>query len=293
MTDHAKFLSTVAIFSSLSPAELDAFSADWELIETKEKQVIFRKGDVEEHLYLIVKGSISIAIKTFDKVELILSELHEGEIFGELTLFDNAPRTATATALDKATLLKMSREKYIRFLKLHPDVAIAMLGVLGKHLRETNEIMETQVTRNVNQIMESELTFGERLSDSFAEFIGSWTFIIIFTVGLIVWILLNVYEILFKPVDPYPFILLNLILSCIAAIQAPVIMMSQGRQSTKDRIAADLDYKINLKAELQIEEIQEKIDRISALEMEELKELHKIQRDILGKLAHISDNGAK
>jgi uncharacterized membrane protein len=175
----------------------------------------------------------------------------------------------------------MSRKKFINFIKLHPDIAIAMLGVLGKRLRETNEIMERQATRNVNEIMETELSFGERVSDLFAEFIGSWTFIILFGLTLVIWIVLNVYTIWFAPVDPYPFILLNLMLSCLAAIQAPVIMMSQGRHAKKDKIAADLDYKINLKAELQIQEIRILLDKIAKQESKTLKELRRDQAEIV------------
>ena len=129
-------------------------------------------------------------------------------------------------------------------------------------MRDTNEILEQQVTRNANEEIEIEFTLSDRIADKFAGFIGSWTFILIFIVVLLSWITLNTYAILFRPMDHYPFILLNLILSCLAAIQAPVIMMSQGRQSKKEHIAADLDYKINLKAELQIEEIMIKLDQV-------------------------------
>ncbi len=135
---------------------------------------------------------------------------------------------------------------------------------MSKRLRDTNNIIERQITRNVNDELESEITFGERIADSFANAIGSGHFIISFISLLIFWIVLNVY-VLLEHIDPYPFILLNLMLSCIAAIQAPVIMMSQGRQAKKDHIAADLDYKINLKAELQIEEILVRLNKMIIL----------------------------
>lgn len=278
------FLSKVPIFSSLTVAELVDFTENWNEVSVKDKQTIFLRGDAPRSIYVVVEGSVDISIRTFDNKDLVLSVLGAGEIFGELTLFDDVPRTATATAQGPVKLLEMPRDRFIEYLKKHSEIGIAMLGMLGKRLRETNQLMEHQATRNVNQEVDKALTFGERLSDKVSDFIGSWKFIIIFIFMLFAWVILNTYAILFPPADPYPFTLLNVILSCIAALQAPVIMMSQGRQALKDRIAADLDYKINLKAELQVEEIHEKIDQINAQEMEELRELKKVQAEILSKL---------
>lgn len=257
-----EFLSTIPVFSSLSSSQLKELAEHWKVVEKNYHEIIFNKGDVANAIYIIQEGGVIITINTFHEDTLVLSHLEKGEMFGELTLFGNTKRSAMASASSKTILLEMPRDTFIQFLKKFPDIAINLLAILSKRLRDTNEILEQQVTRNVNEEIEIEFTLSDKIADKFAGFIGSWTFILIFIVVLLAWITLNTYAILFRPLDHYPFILLNLILSCLAAIQAPVIMMSQGRQSKKEHIAAELDYKINLKAELQIEEIMVKLDQV-------------------------------
>lgn len=278
-----EFLASVPMFSQLSRAELEKMSTLWIPINKSASEVIFKKGDTGNAIYLIKEGTVSISLHAINGDELVLSELHKGDVFGELTLFDNVPRTATATSFDDTELLYMPRDTFINFIRAHPEIAIIMLGILGQRLRNTNEIIQQQATRNVNEVLEDKLSIGERFADKVAEFVGSWSFIISFILLLIGWMTLNVYAFIFKPVDPYPFILLNLILSCIAALQAPVIMMSQGRQAKKDRIAADLDYKINLKSELQTQQILVKLDKINASEMRKFNELKRMQKQMLKK----------
>lgn len=279
-----KFLSSIPIFSSLTEPELAELASQFTVHIKQENDIIFKKGDAGHSIYFIQDGSVKINIHALNNENLTLTSLHKGDFFGELTLFDNVKRTADAIAYTQTTLLKMSRTAFINFLKLRPDVAIAMLGVLGKRIRETNLLMETQTARNANEELENKLSFGDKVADKFAAFIGSWTFIICFLLGMTAWITLNLYEIFFKAADPYPFILLNLILSCLAAIQAPVIMMSQGRQSTKDHIAADLDYKINLKAELEIQQIRQQLDKINKVALKNHTDMHRIKDDITQKI---------
>lgn len=278
-----EFLASVPMFSELPRAELEKMSTLWIPIVKDASDVIFKKGDTGNAIYLIKEGTVSIILHASNGDELILTDLHRGDVFGELTLFDNVPRTATATAFEKTEMLYMPRDTFINFIKSHPEIAVLMLGVLGKRLRNTNELIQQQATRNVNEVIDTELSFGERTADKVATFVGSWNFILAFLFLLVAWMALNVAAFIFKPVDPYPFILLNLILSCIAAIQAPVIMMSQGRQAKKDRISADLDYKINLKSELQIQQILVKLDKINTQEMRKFQELKRMQKDLLKK----------
>ena len=137
------------------------------------------------------------------------------------------------------------------------------------------------LSENIQEDMESKLTLGHKLADKIASFGGSWTFIIAFFTFLIVWMLINIWIMTKKPFDPYPFILLNLILSCLAAIQAPIIMMSQNRQEQKDRKRAEHDYKINLKAELEIKLLSEKMDHILVHQNKKLLEIQEVQIDYL------------
>ena len=147
------------------------------------------------------------------------------------------------------------------------------------------------ITQNPQELVSDRITFGERMADHLASFGGSWTFIILFAVVLLGWMALNVTAMLFRTFDPYPFILLNLVLSCLAALQAPVIMMSQKRQEVKDRIRAENDYKINLKAELEIRQLHEKIDHQLARQWERLAEIQQIQIEMLEESAQKGRKG--
>jgi uncharacterized membrane protein len=152
-------------------------------------------------------------------------------------------------------------------------------SVVAKSIAE-----QEMVSRNVNEEFDVKATLGQRLADRMASFGGSWTFIIIFMTVLIVWIAINTMALLSKPFDPYPYILLNLVLSCLAAIQAPVILMSQNRQEEKDRVRADHDYRVNLKAEFEIRSLHEKIDHMLVHQWQRLIEIQQVQTDLLSEL---------
>ncbi len=156
----------------------------------------------------------------------------------------------------------MHRERLLGFIDKHPHAAIDLLTVVGRRLRSTDELLRTHVSRNVNVEEQEHMTFGARVADKVAAFGGSWTFIIIFFTVMVVWVVLNSAALFAHHFDPYPYILLNLFLSMIAAIQAPVIMMSQNRQSSKDRLKSDLDYEVNFKAELEVAQLHRKVDHI-------------------------------
>lgn len=264
-----QFLASIPMFSSLNQKDLEEFALLWTPIQMNKKQILFKKGDAGETIYLIYKGQISMNLHMEGGEELMLATLQKGDLFGELTLFDNSPRTATAKVVEKAELFKMHRDPFLRFLKNHPDVAISMLAVLGKRLRDTNQLMEREAARNANLEMDSSLTFGDRLSDKLAKFFGSWTFISLFIVVIITWIVLNSYKILFNGADPYPFLLLTLVLAALAAVQAPIIMMGQNRQAKKDRLLAEIDYKVNLQSEVWLKLLHSKIDELRLKEMQE------------------------
>lgn len=157
------------------------------------------------------------------------------------------------------------------------------LSILEKDIIDKMTEYESVSTNSEEEFI-SRLTFGEKLSDKIASFGGSWKFIILFSLILFLWILTNTYLIAAKPFDPYPFILLNLILSCIAAIQAPIIMMSQNRQEARDRHRAEQDYKINLKAELELRQLHQKIDHLLTQQWERMTEIQNIQLEMLEEL---------
>jgi uncharacterized membrane protein len=165
-------------------------------------------------------------------------------------------------AREDTQVLTMNRDRLLEFIDRHPHAAIDLLTVVGRRLRATDELLRTHVARNVNVEAEEQMTLGARVADRVAAFGGSWTFIIIFAVVMLIWVTLNSAALFVHHFDPYPYILLNLFLSMIAAIQAPVIMMSQNRQAAKDRLQADQDYQVNLKAELEVAQLHHKLDHL-------------------------------
>jgi uncharacterized membrane protein len=140
------------------------------------------------------------------------------------------------------------------------------------------------LSRDINTDFEEQLTLGQRMADRVAEFGGSWNFIICFAAVMLIWIVINTVILIWRPFDPYPFILLNLVLSCLAAIQAPVIMMSQNRQEAKDRLRGEQDYRVNLKAELEIRHLNEKLDHLIVHQWERLLKIQQIQMELMEQL---------
>ncbi|HJW13350.1 MAG TPA: DUF1003 domain-containing protein, partial [Thermoanaerobaculia bacterium] len=188
-----------------------------------------------------------------------------GSFFGELGLFDQQPRAATARATGGAQIVGVPAEAVSRLIDEHPSAARHFLRVVAQRLRAADEMLSRLQTRNPNEEMDERLTVGQRVADAVSRFGGSWTFIILFFLFLAAWATINTAWILRRPPDPYPYIFLNLMLSMLAAIQAPIIMMSQNRQSMHDRLRADLDYEVNVKAELAIQQLHRKLDELRAL----------------------------
>ena len=278
------FLSKIPIFEGLLAADLEIIQGLWHPKNVSEGELLFRKDDKGSSMYIIEEGSIEITVPAQNqRKDVRISVLHEGNFFGELSLIDGLPRTATARSLEPSQLLEMKRDDFVRFLMGRPAVSISMVSEVGKRLRETNELVQSLASKNVNVEIEEQLKFGDRLADKIATFGGSWPFIILFFLFLFGWMAVNTVQFWFKPFDEYPFIFLNLILSCLAAVQAPVIMMSQNRAQKKDRLKADLDYQVNLKSELMLQELHAKIDELRAAE------LHDIHSAVKGELEMLKE----
>ncbi len=265
-------ISKIPIFDKLSFEDQQLLSALWKRSNLKDREVLFAKGAVGESMFVIEKGAVEISVPLGGKNEkLSISHLHEGDFFGELSLIDGRPRTATATAMEDCVLLEMKRQEFITFLLGHPTVAVGMITEIGKRLRNTDELVTSLASKNLNEEMEEQLNVGDRFADRIAEFGGSWGFIISFVAFIFGWMALNTVQLLLKPFDEYPFIFLNLILSCVAALQAPVIMMSQNRAQKKDRLKAELDYQVNVKSELMLQELNDKIDELRRTELRDIQ----------------------
>jgi len=266
-----EFLQKIPIFEKLSASDFEVLANLWKPRKLKGGEVLFRFGEVGTSMVVIEEGKIEINVPVEnEQKEMQISVLHEGEFVGELALIDGLPRTATARAIEKCRVQEMKRDDFVNFLLDRPTVAISMMSEMGKRLRATNELVQSLASKNVNQEIEERLTLGERLSDKIAELGGSWKFISTFGVFLAIWMVMNTIQLWFSPFDEYPFIFLNLMLSCLAALQAPIIMMSQNRAQKKDRLKAELDYQVNLKSELMIQQLHVKFDELRANEIHDI-----------------------
>jgi CRP/FNR family cyclic AMP-dependent transcriptional regulator len=265
-------LRTVPLFESLDNQAAKEICSLLTVEECDAGQILFQAGDAGDSMYLIDDGKVQISMRSTDGEELILAVLARGDFFGEMALFDGKPRSANATVVESGRLAVLSRPHFLSFLRTSPNGALEMLTALTRRLRRTDELLRHLATRNVNEEEASQLTFADRAADVIAEFGGSWKFIISSLALFVLWVATNSYLLTRQPFDPYPFILLNLALNMVTALQAPIIMMSQNRQSHKDRLRADLDYRVNLKNELALNEI--------------LRRLHILERDCLQATGH-------
>ena len=264
-SDEADSLSRIPLFQRLTPEELEQLAAEVDQVKFDPDETIFNEQDKGDALYVVEDGSVRIWVLDEDVEPVTLKELGPGEFFGELAVLDRGPRSTNATAIGETTLHRLSSDDFQAFLMKHPDVAIDVICEIGARMRQTNMLVSQRATRNINVEMEERATFGQRVADRVASFGGSWTFIIIYVGFLLAWMSLNTFVLVHyghgengAQYDPYPYILLNLMLSMTAALQAPIIMMSQNRAAEKDRLAAEQDFKVNLKSELMLEELMRK-----------------------------------
>ena len=260
LSDEAESLSRVPLFRRLTPGELEHLAEEVDQVDYKAGTVIFNERDKGDALYVVETGLVRIWVMDEDVKPVTLAELKPGEFFGELAVLDQGERSTSATAIDDTHLHRLSSVDFQQFLLEHPDIAIDVIREIGARMRQTNMLVSQRITRNINQEMEDRSTVGQRIADKVASFGGSWTFIFIYVSALILWMGLNTFFLAHyghgeNQFDPYPYILLNLMLSMTAALQAPVIMMSQNRAAEKDRLAAEQDFKVNLKSELMLEEL--------------------------------------
>ena len=265
-------LRHVPLFESL---DADAARELCELLENldcKAGELLFRTGDEGDAMYLIEQGKVRICVRTKDGHEVTLTELRRGDFFGEMALLDGKPRSADARVGEDARLAVLSREHFLSFVGRNPNVALEMLTALTNRLRQTDELLRHTATRNVNVEEAAQLTLADRAADLIAEFGGSWKFILAAVLLVNVWVWINMWLAWIGKIsfDPYPFLLMSTAINVLSILQAPIILMSQNRQSHKDRLRAEIDYQVNLKNELSLAEV---LRRLDVLESERLPKL--------------------
>jgi uncharacterized membrane protein len=259
MTCKPEILKSVPLFSLLDDDETDVLASQVEVKTFAPHERIYKTGEASAQAYVMISGKVRVTTVDEDQQEVIVNEPEKGEFFGFASMFEETPHQTNAIALEETSCLEVSRDDIAVLLQRKPLAGMDLLTTLGHQLHAAQQLVRIRANRNANEIIEEQATFGERIADSVAGFGGSWTFIILFSVVLTVYAAINV--ILDKRAwDPYPFILLNLFLSMLAAIQAPVIMMSQNRQDTKDRLRGELDFEVNRRAESEIQALARKLN---------------------------------
>ena len=259
MPCNPEVLKQVPLFALLDDDETAVLAGQVELRTFAPRQRIYKRGDPGERAYVMVSGIVRVTTVDEDQQEVIVDEPANGEFFGFASMLEQTPHQTDASAMEETVCIEVDRHDIAILLERKPMAGMDMLTVLGRQFHAAQQLVRVRASRNPNVMIEEEATFGERIADSVARFGGSWTFIIMFGVVLIVYATINSAwrSVLW---DPYPFILLNLFLSMLAAIQAPVIMMSQNRQDTKDRLRGELDYEVNRRAASDIQGLAHKLN---------------------------------
>jgi CRP/FNR family cyclic AMP-dependent transcriptional regulator len=255
-------LRHVPLFEQLDDDERAILAAQVELRTFAARQRIYKIGEDGKNAYIMLSGVVHITTVDEDQQEVLLDVPGHGDFFGFASMIDETAHHTNALALEETQCIEVDRNDIMILLKSKPLAGMDMLAVLSRQNHATQALVRLRAFRNPNDLIDEEETFGERIADNVARFGGSWTFIITFGAILVIYTAAN--EILRgKAWDPYPFILLNLFLSMLAAIQAPVIMMSQNRQDTRDRLRSELDYDVNRRAESEIQTLSRKLNQLT------------------------------
>ncbi len=262
MASNPEVLKRVPLFSLLDDEETAVLAGQVEVRQFGSHQRIYKMSDAGGRAYVMVSGRVRVTTIDEDQQEVVVDEPGPGEFFGFASMLDQTPHQTDAIALDETVCVEVDRHDIQILLERKPHAGMDMLAVLGRQFHGSQKLVRIRASRNPNTIIEQEASFGERIADSVTGFGGSWTFIIIFLVVLGIYAYIN-GSLGGRAWDPYPYILLNLFLSMLAAIQAPVIMMSQNRQDTKDRLRSELDYDVNKRAEMEIHGLARKLNLLA------------------------------
>jgi uncharacterized membrane protein len=255
-------LRHVPLFALLDDDELAVLATQVDLKKFAPRQRIYKMGDPGSQAYILMSGRVQVTTVDEDQMEVLVDEPAHGEFFGFASMLEQTPHQTSALATEPTECIEVSRDDISVLLQRKPMAGMDMLTVLGRQFHASQQLVRLRANRNANELIDEEMSFGDRIADSVARFGGSWSFIISFAVVLIAYASVNII-LKGKAWDPYPFILLNLFLSMLAAIQAPVIMMSQNRQDIKDRVRSELDYDVNRKAESEVQMLSQKLNLLT------------------------------
>jgi CRP/FNR family cyclic AMP-dependent transcriptional regulator len=274
MPCNPEVLKNVPLFALLDQDEIAVLAGQVDFKTFAPRERIYKVADPSGAAYVLISGKVRVTTVDEDHQEVVVDEPAEGEFFGFASMLEKTPHQTTALAMEESTCIEVTRDDIATLLERKPHAGMDLLATLGRQFHASQNLVRMRAARNANEIIDAETTVGESIADSVARFGGSWTFIILFGTILIVYATINV--VLDKKAwDAYPFILLNLFLSMLAAVQAPVIMMSQNRLDTKDRLRGELDFDVNRRAESEIQGLARKLNLLD----EKVDDLGNLLRD--------------
>lgn len=276
---HADLLAQIPLFAGLDEADLEALGARLTERRYARGELVFKKGETGSSMYIVHSGSVQVYLPgdSDPDARVVLADVRTGEYFGELSLFDDKPRSASVVATVDATLLELTQDDMLDHLSGSRTATLAILSDMAERIRETNERLSERAAKDVVREIEDNLTWGQRLADQVAELNGSWAFISVLLGLSALWAVVNSAGWL-EPFDEYPYQFYNLFLAVLVALQGPLIVMSQNRQTIKDRAQAETDYRVNLKNEVGIENIQRELGAFRAEAQKRLESLERLSR---------------
>jgi CRP/FNR family cyclic AMP-dependent transcriptional regulator len=283
MTCHVELLDDVELFQLLDAENRKALAEVVDYQEIAAGENLFEAGEPGDGLYIVRSGQIELYIKDTAGQKIVLTVAEAGDLFGELSLLDSGPRTATAVALTDSGLLLLDRGDLVLLFQKNPDTALHLLAGMSKMTRKADELLRTRVSRNVNEEMEVQSTTLQHIADGIAWFSGSMLFLLLNGAWFVIWIALNTLHLGVRAFDPYPFGFLTMIVSLEAIFLSCFVLISQNRQAEKDRVRSDIEYDVNIKAELEVAHLHEKTDRIHENMLERFTRLEKLLSPITQK----------
>lgn len=276
MPCNPEVLKKVALFSLLDDDEMAVLAGQVDLKTFPPRARIYKIGEPAPQAYVLISGRVRVTTLDDDHQEVVVDEPAEMDFFGFASMLEQTPHQTQAHTLDESVCLEVSRDDIQVLLERKPHAGMDLLTTLGRQFHAAQNLVRSRASRNPNEVIDQQTSLGERVADSVARFGGSWTFIIFFSIILTAYATVNV--ILDKKAwDPYPFILLNLFLSMLAAVQAPVIMMSQNRQDAKDRLRSELDFEVNRRAETEVQGLARKLSLLDE-KVDDLGELLRMEK---------------
>ena len=259
MACNPEVLKHVPLFALLDEEETAVLASQVRLKIFKPRQRIYKIGDNNGQAFVVVSGRVRVSTVDQDQQEVVIDEPSHGEFFGFASMLEQTAHQTQAEAIDQAECLEVTRDNIAVLLQRKPLAGMDMLTVLGRQFHASQQLVRLRANRHPNEVIEKDATFGERVADTVAGFGGSWTFIILFSILLAIYMTADAVAGK-RAWDPYPYILLNLFLNMLAALQAPIIMMSQNRQDTKDRLRGELDYDVNRRSAVEIQGLARKLN---------------------------------